>query len=345
MGTYAKRFIACAACASLLFSRAALADLKMGDRSSAVKKLQERLIELNYLPEDTETTKSFGPLTKKGVRAFQERNGLKATGVLDDKTEDAVYGKKAKAAKQPVEAPENGDDGGAEDVQPEYNAIPYVDTSIILSNDPAYLSAHPELWNDPNVLKNNPNLSQTAASITQQNIFQQSQPPQSLIQQGFTIDWGQSSIASQWAASPASILPDAASGDIEAVIQFGMMLRGMPYRNGGRGPDSFDCSGFIGYIFGQYGYKKPGSAQDISDYAAWPTITSASDLNRGDIVLFHTSGRGVTVGHAGVYLGDGTFLHAEPDSGVTITPMFDYNSKGEKTYYHKNYLWAKRAVK
>ncbi len=334
MGIYAKRLVAGAMCAAMLFSGAALADLKQGDRSSAVKKLQLRLIELNYLPEDTETTKSFGPLTKKGVKAFQERNGLKVTGILDEDTEDAVYSKNAKKAKAPVEQPKDDDSGEA--AAP---AVPYVDTSIVLTNDPAYLSAHPELMNDPNILKNNSGLYQ---SSTGQSLAQQS-----LTQQGFTIDWGQSGQAtSLWTpTTPATSLTTAASGDIESVIQFGMSLRGMPYKNGGRGPDSFDCSGFICYIFGQFGYKKPGSAQDISDYAAWPTITNTSELRRGDIVLFHTSGRGVTVGHAGVYLGDGTFLHAEPDSGVTITPMFDYNSKGEKTYYHKNYLWAKRAVK
>ncbi len=356
MDTYVKRLIAGAACAAMLFSGTALAELKQGDRSSAVKKLQLRLIELNYLPEDTETTKSFGPLTKKGVKAFQERNGLKATGVLDEKTESAVYGKNAKTAKKPVEAPKNDGDDKTAAAAEAASAAPNVDTNIVLTNDPAYLQAHPELLSDPNFLKNNPGLSQSLISgISQQSLVQQSSAQQglsqSLAQQGFTIDWGQGGQTSSsfWTSStqtsPQWTWNTSASGDIEAVIQYGMTLRGMPYKNGGRGPDSFDCSGFIGYIFGQFGYKKPGSAQDISDYAAWPTISNTSELMRGDIVLFHTSGRGVTVGHAGVYLGDGTFLHAEPDNGVTITPMFDYNSRGEKTYYHKNYLWAKRAVK
>ncbi len=342
MGTYIKRIAAAAICAAVMLSGTALAELKQGDRSSAVRKLQERLIELNYLPEDTETTKSFGPLTKKGVKAFQERNGLKATGVLDDETEDAVYGKNAKAAKNPVEPPKD-DEEQAQNSGASAAQIPYVDTSMFLTNDPAVLNAHPELRNDPNILKNNPGLSQQVQPDLAQQI---AALQQGMAYGGLTIDWGQGNTSST-SLIPQTSFPasSAASGDIEAVIQFGMTLRGMPYRNGGRGPDSFDCSGFICYIFGQYGYKKPGSAQDISDYAAWATISGASQLMRGDIVLFHTSGRGVDVGHAGVYLGDGTFLHAEPDNGVTITPMFDYNSRGEKTYYHKNYLWAKRPSK
>ncbi len=333
MSTYAKRAAALITCAAVMLSGTALADLKQGDRSSAVRKLQERLIELNYLPEDTETTKSFGPLTKKGVKAFQERNGLKVTGVLDDKTEDAVYDKNAKAAEDPVEAPKSAGDT-QKTAAAQAAAIPYVDTSVFLTNDPAVLSANPELRSDPNMLRNNPGLYQSVFET--QTV------------QGLTIDWGQgtgaSSAANAWNTQQTTYQA-AASSEIEAVIQFGMSLRGYPYKNGGRGPDSFDCSGFICYIFGQYGYKKPGSAQDISDYQAWPLINDVSQLMRGDIVLFHTSGRSVSVGHAGVYLGDGTFLHAEPDNGVTITPMFDYNSRGEKTYYHKNYLWAKRPVK
>ena len=56
-----------------------------GDRSQDVAKLQERLIELGYLPEGS-ADGSFGPMTRDAVMNFQKANGLEATGELDGET-------------------------------------------------------------------------------------------------------------------------------------------------------------------------------------------------------------------------------------------------------------------
>ena len=58
---------------------------------SKVQKLQERLIELEYLTGEADGV--FGSRTLKALKHFQYDNGLEMTGVLDDATKDLLYPK------------------------------------------------------------------------------------------------------------------------------------------------------------------------------------------------------------------------------------------------------------
>jgi len=104
-------------------------------------------------------------------------------------------------------------------------------------------------------------------------------------------------------------------------------LVGTPYRYGGNTPASgFDCSGLIGYVFRQ--------AAGIS----LPRTTGGRNaLEVGDLVFFATNG-GKKVSHAGIYSGDGRFVHA-PSSGGTV--RMDYLSD---SYWSKRYLGANRVL-
>lgn len=78
---------------------------KKGQRSSAVKALQLRLVKAKSLPSQN-VTGYFGSLTEKGVRNFQRKAKLKPTGKVDQKTWAALVAKtgtmKAPAAKKPA---------------------------------------------------------------------------------------------------------------------------------------------------------------------------------------------------------------------------------------------------
>ncbi|GGJ91397.1 lipoprotein [Pseudomonas matsuisoli] len=114
-------------------------------------------------------------------------------------------------------------------------------------------------------------------------------------------------------------------------------LVGTPYRYGGNTPDSgFDCSGLIGYVYRDVmGIVLPRSTGDMINLRA-PSV-SQSALQTGDLVFFATGG-GRRVSHAGIYVGEGRFVHA-PSSGGTV--RLDYLSN---TYWQKSYLAAKRVV-
>ena len=66
------------------------ANLEAGDRGKNVRKLQERLIELGYLPEG-EADGAYGEKTRQAVKQFQRNNGLTADGVAGDATQTFLY--------------------------------------------------------------------------------------------------------------------------------------------------------------------------------------------------------------------------------------------------------------
>ncbi|MBK5000599.1 C40 family peptidase [Pseudomonas sp. S31] len=114
-------------------------------------------------------------------------------------------------------------------------------------------------------------------------------------------------------------------------------LVGTPYRWGGNTPDSgFDCSGLIGYVYRDAaGISLPRTTRDMIVMRA-PSV-AINSLQSGDLVFFATNG-GSQVSHAGIYVGEGRFVHA-PSSGGTV--RLDYLSN---SYWAKAYLQAKRVI-
>lgn len=114
-------------------------------------------------------------------------------------------------------------------------------------------------------------------------------------------------------------------------------LVGTPYRYGGNTPDSgFDCSGLIGYVYQDAaGIRLPRTTGALQDMAV-PQVTRQA-LQSGDLVFFATGGGG-KVSHAGIYVGNGRFVHA-PSSGGTVRLDSLSNS-----YWRSRYLNARRVL-
>lgn len=114
-------------------------------------------------------------------------------------------------------------------------------------------------------------------------------------------------------------------------------LVGTPYRYGGNTPDSgFDCSGLINFVYRDVmGIRLPRSTREMITLNA-PSI-SQSALQPGDLVFFATAG-GKQVSHAGIYVGEGRFVHA-PSTGGTV--RLDSLST---RYWQRSYLDAKRVL-
>lgn len=102
--------------------------------------------------------------------------------------------------------------------------------------------------------------------------------------------------------APTPAPEDPAANQIEAMIAVALEQVGKPYSRGGKGPDKFDCSGFVYYALNQSGYSI-----DYMTSASWAksdftTINSIDEMKRGDIICLR--------GHVGIYLGDGIMVDA-----------------------------------
>lgn len=107
---------------------------------------------------------------------------------------------------------------------------------------------------------------------------------------------------------PASI---GVPGRGEEVALRALAMIGTPYQYGGNGPQNFDCSGLVQYIFRGVGIEVPRTAAE--QYEATQSI-DLSDLRPGDLLFFRIHGR---ISHVAIYAGERRFVHA-PQTGRTV---------------------------
>jgi len=111
-----------------------------------------------------------------------------------------------------------------------------------------------------------------------------------------------------------------------SVVAIAEQYLGVPYRWGGASPSGFDCSGLVMYVFAQVGVSLPHSS--YAQYGMGSPV-SRDQLQPGDLVFFDG------LGHVGIYVGGGQFIHA-PHTGdvVRISSL--------SGWYSSSYVGARR---
>ena len=119
----------------------------------------------------------------------------------------------------------------------------------------------------------------------------------------------------------------------QLVADFALQFQGYPYVWAGNSPAGFDCSGFTQYVIlntlgidiGHAVEGQPAGGAFV-DWGAWLP---------GDVVFFQNTYR-AGISHAGLYIGDGLFIHAENEgTGVVVTSIYS-------DYYGSRYWGAIR---
>ena len=96
---------------------------------------------------------------------------------------------------------------------------------------------------------------------------------------------------------------------------------GVPYRYGGTTKDGVDCSAFSQTVMQDvYSQTVPRTAQEQFDNRS---AIDKTELQEGDLVFFHTSGRKNDITHVGVYLANNKFIHASTSNGISISDLDD----------------------
>jgi cell wall-associated NlpC family hydrolase len=167
--------------------------------------------------------------------------------------------------------------------------------------------------------------AQARARLEAQSAARASARQQALeISSGSTGDYpGDATLASS-SSTPA---PPSRYG---GVVGIAMQYLGVPYVWGGASPSGFDCSGFAMYVYAQVGISLPHNA--AAQYGSVGVSVSRDDLQAGDLVFFDG------LGHMGIYIGGGQFIHA-PHTGdvVKISSLSD-------SWYASTYVGAKRVT-
>lgn len=144
---------------------------------------------------------------------------------------------------------------------------------------------------------------------------------------------GSSGTAAVSAVSHAST--SSASGTRQQIVDYAATLLGCKYVYGGNSPSGFDCSGYVKYVFAHFGVNL--SRTSASQYSNSVRI-SKSDLNVGDLVFFSQTRGSSKVGHVGIYVGGGQFIHAaSPGKGVRYDSLSD-------SYYSSHYIGSGRVL-
>ncbi len=120
------------------------------------------------------------------------------------------------------------------------------------------------------------------------------------------------------------------------VVDFARQFLGYRYVYAGKSPETgFDCSGFTKYVFSNFGITLGATTGSQSTVGI---EVARSNMVAGDLIIFYDSGMSC-VGHVGIYIGDGNFIHAaNPSRGVVIDNL------NTSTYYNQRFISARRLV-
>ena len=149
----------------------------------------------------------------------------------------------------------------------------------------------------------------------------------------------QEEIISKENANTSIALSKESGNLIDDLLKESASHLGKRYVWGSKGPNTFDCSGFTGYVYKQFGFKIGACSRD--QYKTGTSVDIKS-LRKGDLVFFTSRRSGSNVGHVGIVWeadnANGTFkfIHASTKGGIKISDF--------EGYYVKRYVGAKRVI-
>lgn len=306
----------------MLYSETAKANIiSYGDKSDVVLACQERLKELGYLT--TKPDGQYGNDTVAAVKQFQSRNDLVVDGFLGPTTMVVLNASDAVANGMMIG--ESGDT--VKRVQELLARYGYMSSSNCTGYFGEVTEAAVKDFQRKNGLLVDGNVGmKTMAKLTGGDAVKAS--GESTGGSGGTSSSSSNKGSSTSSSSGSSSSSNVGSASVSALLKVAKSKVGKPYVYGAKGPNAFDCSGYVYWCLNQIGIKQ----SYITSYG-WRTVgkyqkvTSFSSIKAGDIV--------VVKGHVGIAAGNGMVYDASSSSGKIV-----YRSLG--AWWKKNFICAWR---
>jgi len=136
----------------------------------------------------------------------------------------------------------------------------------------------------------------------------------------------------QIVAGPKPGPPVSAKG--QEIVSYAKQFLGSPYASGGTSPTrGFDCSGFVYTVYRNFNITLNRSSRGMASNGI---EVSRAHLTAGDLVLFTNGGK--NIGHVGIYIGDGQYIHSSTYGvGVIISDLNSRNSS-------RSFVTARRII-
>jgi len=125
-------------------------------------------------------------------------------------------------------------------------------------------------------------------------------------------------VSANSAAVPVAtgVIPSYAGSSVpgEALVELAKQFIGTPYVYGGMSPECFDCSGFVKYCYSLMGVdvNRVSCDQALNGYEV-----PVDQMRPGDILCFASAIGSTYIGHSGIYVGNGYFIHS-PRTGYNV---------------------------
>ncbi len=315
----------------------------VGDRSDEIEACQKILFELGYLTYAPDG--SFGKMTQQAVRRFQEENGLVVDGCLGKSTIDLLESGTA----DPFVFTEGAEGADVERIQHRLASYGYLSDRQVTGYYGEKTKAAVQSFQKRNKLEETGTVGfETMVKLLSDDAKQAPATPKPSTPKPTKKPSKPTATPKPGTTPKPTANPDdgdSGSGGStinygkgkEAFIEIAQSKLGCKYVRGAKGPNKFDCSGFVFWCLNQAGVK-----QSYMTSIAWRSctkykrITSMKDIKRGDVLVF--KGSSMAKGHVGIYLGNGSMIDASSSKGkVRIT-----NSILSSKYWSDHFLMAYR---
>ena len=300
---------------NLLYSDEVKANIiALGEQSEIVKKYQNRLIALGYLSGEADG--NFGLSTQNAIRAFQSRNDQVVDGYLGPDTRSLMDSENAKPFGMRL-GEQSDDVKNMQNLLVKYGYLPQDKASGYfgeLTKDAviAFQSVN-GLGTDGTAGAKTLQLLQSGTAKSKPKPKAKTKTPSQGNKAGGSggnsAPAGRGDVGSGGSISSGSG-GATVSGSAGSLISIASSKIGSPYVWGAKGPNSFDCSGFVYWCLNQAGvgtsymtssgWRNPGRFKKVS----------MGELQAGDIV--------VVSGHVGIYAGGGSVIDASSSNGRVV---------------------------
>ena len=320
-----------------------------GEVSDTIAAYQEKLKKLGYLAMDYKARGKMDSDTITAIRKFQDNNDLTPDGCLGPTTMAAMDSKNAKS--YTLNLGMKGSDVKA--VQKRLKALGYLTSNSQVSGyfGEATESAVEEFQRrnglsadgtvGPKTLEKLNSSSAKKARVTAKPTVKATAKPKATAKvtakPGSNTKTAKPGTTAKTTPKPTAKPVDTAKKGVEKLISIAESKLGCPYVGGAKGPDRFDCSGFVYWCMKQAGFSGGYMNSRVwRTCTRYPRITSMSQIKRGDILVF--KGSSADTGHVGIYLGSGKMIDASSSAGkVRITTTVTSGS-----YWKNHFLMAYR---